>query len=995
MSLKQSLVRTALSGLFLILSTCIFAQTKTVTGTVLDKDNIGIAGASVTVKGSTSGTNTSSTGAFSLNVPSSAKTLVISYVGYASQEVPIGSGTVSVTLAPSTGSDLNEVVVVGYGTIRKKDVTGSVAQVQAKDFNSGQINSPQQLLQGKVAGLQITNSSGQPGGITIVKIRGNNSIRSGNNPLYVVDGVPLDGRSARPDFNASGVGQTPGGDPLTFIDPTNIASIDVLKDASASAIYGSRGANGVVLLTTKKGISGPAKLEAGASYGISDIMRRVDVLDAAGYRGAISKFNAANTDSGGNYDPFGAILRTSRTLNYNVALSGGSENGKYRASFFASNQDGVILKTNLKKYVANFNGSYKFLDNKLSLDFFATASNFAEHIAPISQDAGSAGNLISLAMIWNPTLSYYNADGTYNQANKSGQVNPLALSAAYNDITNVTTLLANINAAYKFTPWLEYRLLIGANSGLGERKGEIQGFIQATGGNADNKGVAAVLNNVLLSNIMTHTLTFNKAIAKDLTLNALVGYEYYRSTYRTSFTSVYQFDYNLDQTKLVPIHYYDNLQDGKQSNLISGAGKDPNTEIQSYFGRVNFNLRDKYYLTATLRSDGSSRFGADNKYAYFPSVAAGWTISNEDFMKDNRVFNTLKLRAGYGETGNQEFGADAAVDRSTYVSYGSLQLQHVGNPTLRWETVKSVDIGLDFSILNGRVFGTVDYFNKETSNPLFLTVIPQPSPSGTIFYNLNGAKITNKGVELSLGADIIQTKNVVWSVNGNIAFVKNRFDFKSSAGAFPIAFSGGLHGQGTSGAYSQAISDGQPIDVFYVPRFLGFDKDGIGTYGASPEYVGDPNPKAFYGFTTSLNYHKFLLTLGFNGQYGNKIYNNTAMSVLNIANINGGRNIAASLVNAGESPANAITPSSRFVESGSFLKMNNASLRYAFGNVGKVLHDVSLYVSANNLFVITKYKGFDPEVNVDKALNGIPSLGVDYIGYPTQRTFLFGVNFGL
>ncbi len=986
----------SLSLLCMLFTLPLLAQ-RVVTGKVTDSTGTGgVAGASVTVRGGRGGVQTNADGNFTINVPANASTLVISSVGFDQQEVNItGKTSVTVTLAAANAA-LNEVVVVGYGTSRKRDLTGSVSSVQAKDFNRGQINSPQQLLQGKVPGLQITNSSGQPGGITIVKIRGNNSIRAGNTPLYVVDGVPLDGRSPRPGFNASGVGQTPGGDPLTFINPSEVASIDVLKDASASAIYGSRGANGVILITTKKGAVGPAKLEAGASVGFSDVMRKVDVLDASGYRAALKQYNAPLTDSGASVDPFKSIIRSSLTQNYSLALSGGSDNGRYRASFFASDQDGIILKSNLKKYVANFNGQYKFFDKRLSVDFSATMANIGEHIAPISQDAGSAGNLISLGLIWNPTLSLYNRNGTYNQTNPSGQVNPLALSEAYNDITNITTILGNFNAAYKFTPWLEYRLLYGINYGTADRNAELQGWIRATGGDAPGNGVGAVLNNKLFSQIVTHTLNFNKSIAKGLTLNALVGYEYWKTNFNGTGSSVFGFDYNLDQTKLINIHYYDNMQDGKKANLNTFSFKDPTIEIQSYFARAVLNYQDKYLFTGTFRADGSSKFGSSNKYAYFPSLAVAWNITNENFMKDLPLFNSLKLRAAYGETGNQEFAADASLDVYRYNSNGSNSLVHPGNPKLKWETVKAVDIGLDFAILKGRVYGSIDYFTKKTDAPLFLTPISQPisNSAASVFDNLHGSSISNKGVEFGIGADIIQSSNFNWSVNVNATFVKNKFIYPPS-GNSPLQITGALNGQGTSGAYSQTISHNQPIDVFYLSQFNGYDKDGIGIYNPTPEYVGDPNPSTFVGFTTDLNYKKLSLNIGTHGSFGNKIYNNTAMSVLNISNIIGGRNIAAGIVSTVENTANAITPSTRFLESGNFLKVGNVSLRYTFGNVGNTIKGLSIYTSVNNLFVISKYKGFDPEVNVDKSLNGIPSLGIDYIGYPTQRTFLFGLNFSL
>lgn len=980
--------------LLLLIQTSVWAQGKTVTGTVLDDKGAPVQGASILVKGSTIGTQTNASGTFSLNVPATAKSLTISYVGYAPQDVDISNTTaVNVTLTVANQSNLNEVVVIGYGTARKRDLTGSVATVSAKDFNKGQINQPEQLLQGKVAGLQITNSSGQPGGVTIVKIRGNNSIRAGNQPLYVVDGIQLDGRSARPSLSVSGVGQTPEGDVLTFINPNDIASIDVLKDASSAAIYGSRGANGVILITTKKGTSGPAQIDVAASAGFSDIMRRVDVLDAAGYRAALKQYGAPLSDSGASVDPFGAILRQSFTQNYSLAISGGSENGKYRASFLATDQDGVILKTNLKKYVASFNGQYKFFDKKLSLDYSVIAANVGENIAPISQDAGSTGNLISLAMIWNPTLPLVRSNGIYNQENPSGQVNPLAYSDAYNDKTNITTILGNVSAGYKFTPWLEYRMLAGINYSTGSRNAEIQGWIKGTGGNADNAGVAAILNNTLSSSVITHTLNFTKDIAKDINLNLTAGYEYFKSDYKGRSTTGYQFDYNLNQANRVPLHYYNNMQDAKQENLRTSSFRNPTVEIQSYFARAILNFYDRYLLTATIRSDGSSKFGSGNKYAYFPSVAAAWNITNEDFFKDNGIFNNLRLRVGYGETGNQEFPADASLNYLSYSSYGSLQRFHYGSDTLKWETVKSIDAGIDFAILKGRVYGFIDYFDKKTVDPVFLTVISQPTAGGAVYKNISGATVVNRGLEISVGADIVQGKAFNWSVNANVTTLKNQFNYPK-AGTVPFALTGGLHGQGISGGYAEAIANGQPVDVFYLPTFTGFDKDGIGQY-TNAGYVGNPNPNLLLGFSTDLSYKKLTLSFGLHGAFGNKIYNNTANSVINISNIVGGRNIAAGLVTSGESVANAITPSTRFLENGSYIKMQSATLRYAIGNIGKVFKNAGVYVTGNNLFVITKYKGFDPEVNTEAALNGIPSTGIDYIGYPTQRTFLFGVNFSL
>ncbi len=981
-----------------------FAQNRTITGKVTDsKDGSPLANVSVTVAGTRTGTQTGADGSFSISVGPNAKVLVISSAGFELQQVDIQTvTTVTVSMVPNTNTNLNEVVVTGYGTSRKRDLTGSVVSVKAKDFNQGPVTNPDQLLIGKVAGLQIINTSGQPGAATIVKIRGNNSIRSGNSPLYVVDGIPLDGRTSRPGLNAAGLGNTPGGNPLTYINPSEITSIDILKDASAAAIYGSRGANGVVLITTRKGTIGDARIDVGVSFGVSGIMRKIKVLDASGYRSALAAYNA-HSDSGISINPFKQILNSSpATQNYSIAFGGGSANGRYRASFLYADQKGIILKSGLKKFVGNFNGQYKFLDNKLSLEYNIVAADVSEKIAPISNDAGSAGNIISLALIWNPTLVMKRDNGLYNQSNPSGQVNPLALSDAYNDIVNTTTLLASGSVGYKIIKNLEYKMLFGVNYSSGIRKQEIQGWIVALGSPAG--GAAAVNNNQLLSKTITHTLTYNAKVASKLNLNALVGYEYWSTTFQGGGTFASQFNLNQSQSNLTPhYHYYDNMQGGSQGNLSTFSFRDPSVEIQSYFARAVFNYNDKYLLTATIRGDGSSKFGANNKYAYFPSVAAAWNITNEEFMKRQKLFSQLKLRLGYGQTGNQEFNpVDAALQTGTYNGYNNFSINHFGNPDLKWETVSSVDGGIDFTILKSRVWGFIDYFSKTTKNPILDFAISQPTAgSGTIFKNMDGvqaqkATVTNKGFEISVGASIIEKKDLVWDFSMNWTIVKNQFVSSALATVPFVKNTGALHGQGSSGAYCEVLANGQPIDEFYVPQFLGFDKTtGLASYSPTPQFSGNPNPKGFYGFATDVTWKKWNLGLNFHGNYGNLIYNNTAMSVLNISNIIGGRNIASGLIGNGESTANAITPSTRFLEKGDFVKLGNATISYKLGSLGKYIKNANVYISGSNLFVISKYKGFDPEVNIDKTLNGVPSLGVDYIGFPTARTFLLGVNFSL
>jgi TonB-dependent starch-binding outer membrane protein SusC len=993
-----------LMAMLLCIISLTFAQNQRVTGRVTDQNGQPIPGVTVSVRGTNTSTQTGPDGTFSISAPATG-TLDFTSVGYTANSAAIdGRSTVNAQLQLAN-SNLNEVVVIGYSTARRRDVTGAVASVQAKDFNKGGVViNPDQLLEGKVAGLQIVESSGQPGSATVVKIRGNNSIRSGNTPLYVVDGIPLDGRSPRPGLSSgTGVGTSPDINPLNFINPNDIASIDVLKDASASAIYGSRGANGVIIITLKKGRPGQPQVDVGASFGVSNVMRRIKVLNASQYRSALKSYNAPLADSGATVDPFGAILhKNAPTQNYSVAFSGGSDNGKYRASFLYSDQQGIIRKSGLRKFVGTFNGQYLMLDKKLSFDYNVTAANVAEQIAPVTTDAGSNGNLISLALIWNPTLSLTEPNGLFNQINPSGQINPLALSEAYNDYTNTTTLLGSVSLGYKITPDLSYKLLYGVNYGAGLRWQELQGWLI---GNGTNGGQAARADAELFSQTLTHTLNYVKQITQSFNLNLLAGYEYWSTRYQGGGLNGTHWDLNQSQGSLTPnYHYYDNFEDISPGNSSFYSFKDPTIDLQSYFGRAVVNWNDRYILTATFRADGSSKFGANNKYAYFPSFAGAWNIMNERFMKNGTLFNNLKLRVGYGVTGNQEFNpVDAALTSGTYTGPGSFTLNHFGNQNLKWESVSAVDAGVDFALVHNRVWGFVDYFSKRTNNPILDFVISQPTAgSGTVYQNLSGingnpkAWVLNKGVEVSLGVAIIEGKDFNWNVSGNFTYVKNSVESDASnLKSVPfIKNTGGLHGQGSSGAYSEVIAVGQPIDVYYLPKFMGFN-NGIAQYSAAPVFAGNPNPTAFVGFSTDLSYKKWQLSINTHGSFGNLIFNNTAMSVLNINNIIGGRNIGSQLVGNGESTANAISPSTRFLESGDYMKLGNATIAYRFGNLGKYVRNGNVYLSGYNLFVISKYHGFDPEVNVDKSLNGIPSLGVDYIGYPTARNITLGVNFSL
>jgi len=970
-----------------------FSQTKTVTGKITDvKDGSPIVGATVQPKGSKNGTSTGTDGSFSLTVGANVTTLVITSVGFERQEVNVANAS-TISLVASN-SNLNEVVVIGYGTARKKDLTGSVASVQAKDFNKGTYTAPDQLIQGKVAGVQMINNSGQPGGASTVKIRGNATVTGTGQPLYVVDGVPLDGRSVRPAIMDVGLGgSNPASNPLNFINPNDIASIDVLKDASATAIYGSRAAYGVVLITTKRGASGQTKIDFSASAGFSSIMKKIRVLNADEFRQALTYYGVpASNDKGSSVNALDAILRKGAVQNYNVAISGGNETGKYRLSMGALSQDGIVRKSGIKKYTANLNANFKFLDSKkLGLDINITPSQYIENIAPITNNAGAAGSMIGQALQWNPTQALKIGDSLVNVGGTS-IYNPLGVSEAFNDKAKVTTILASISPYYKITNDLEYRFLYSINYGTGTRRSSVRPELNLT--NSQGKGYAAIANNELITQQFTHTLNFNRKISEDLNIAALAGYEYLKFSNKGSSMNVLGpagggfGNYGLDFTN------YIQYGDPTTRNVASFA--DPSSELQSYFGRVTLNYKDRYLLTGTFRADGSTKFGVNNHYGYFPSFAAAWNISKEDFFHVDFI-NSLKLRAGWGKTGNQEFPSGSAQNKYALQANGGQALVNNANPDLKWQSDKQYNVGVDVIVLKNRLTLTVDYFNKQTTNLLYPTFPIQPAPPSSVvtWKNLDG-KIENKGIEVSVNATIIDKKDFSIDFNINAAFIKN-----TVSGLAASINTGGLDGQGITGTTVEVIRNGLPMNAFFTREYLGMDKatgqakytdDGLVFY-----YLGSPNPKTLLGLGTTIRYKMLSLTANMNGAFGQKVYNNTLNNVINVGDIKGGRNIAYSVFKdpVKEAFSNPVTASSRFIENGSYLKMANAMLSYNIGNVGKFMRGANIYVSGQNLFVITKFTGFDPEVNVDKSVNGVPSVGIEYTPYPSSRTLTLGINFSL
>lgn len=971
------------------------AQTRELKGKVVDEHQSPLTGATIKVKGSTTATTTDAEGAFSLNIPNDAKSLEVSYVGYTLKEVPITGNDMTIALEPSSNQGLEEVVVIGYGTARKKDLTGSMVTIGAKNFNKGIMTSPDQLIQGKTPGVMVINNTGQPGGSTTVRIRGNSSIRASNNPLFVLDGVPMSGNSPLPE--GRGGFSSDRGNPLTYLNPGDIASMDILKDASATAIYGSRGANGVVIITTKKGKEGSPEVSVGASAGVSTMREYPDVLNASRFREALKYYTPNEVDDadfGGNEDAFKAITRKAITQNYYADVAGGTEYGKYRLSGGYLNQNGIIRGSQLKKYTANLSGNFRFLENKrLGLDFGLFLTQMDNKYAPINATVGSEGNIISQALQWNPTRPLRDAQGNLTFVSTTTR-NPLTSIEAFKDLATTNTLVINLAPYYKITDDLEYRFIYSAMRQTGNRQGMYRAGLIEPSNNEDEQ--AFISNNGETNLQMTHMLSYNKQINEDWSVNAVAGYEY--------------LDYNFNNNimfgrgfKYMGLDYFDYMQYSKPANREIASYRSPTNQLQSLFLRGGFNYLNRYLLTATVRRDGSTKFGSNNKYAVFPSLAVAWNVAEEDFLKSSGIFDQLKVRLGWGKTGNQEFPSGASLDRLIFNNQ-SISQANYGNPDLKWETSTTINAGIDFGILGNRLYGSIDYFNKKTTDALFEQTLAQPAPAGRIWVNLDG-EIVNKGVEIALTGTIVKNDNWTWDLTGNATFLKN-----SVSGLVGYYETGALRGQGFSGVLGQRMVNGQPLNVWYLADYQGIDpQTGTSMYrgldgsistendpAVNKYYMNSPNPTTLLGISTNVNYKKFSLAANMNGAFGHYLFNNTAATGLGLTNLSS-RNIGSKFFDTSvkESTSNSAAPSSRFLEKGDYLKLANLTLSYRVGNVGKTLKNLNVSLTGQNLFIITKYTGFDPEVNTDGSTNGIPSLGIEYLPYPPARNILLGVNFSL
>lgn len=987
----------------LALTFCNFAiAQRTVTGTVTDAETgEPLIGANILVTGTSSGTITDFDGAYSISVPDGANTLEISYTGYSAKTVEIGNQT-TLDISLSAGELLEEIVVVGYGSVRKTDATGAVTSVTEEDFNKGVITSPEQLIQGRAAGVQITTSSGEPGAAANIRIRGTSSVRSGNNPLYVVDGVPLSGDNSSAENN-SAIGRSAAKNPLNFINPNDIASIDILKDASATAIYGSRGANGVIIITTKSGQSGSGSLEYSYSLGSATVANRYDLLGADEFLDAYAGFNgqaAAQTlDQGADTDWQDEVYRTGITHSHNLSYGGGNDKGNFRFSLAYFDQEGVIKESALQRISARFNGSRKFIDDRLTISTQVTVANNVDDNVPITQNSGFRGDLMGAVLKANPTIPARNPDGTVYQGAgvTETEPNPLAYLDYHKGFTNSLRALGNVSANYAITENLSFKTVLGFDRSFSNRRDAFSRDMVRAGFTDNGRLMLAdvEIDNSLWENYFTYTKDFG-----GVSLTALAGYSYQRFGYDTRGIEMYGF--RTSDLDLMLYNYtaleVENPNGDLQNALVPLYSSSTVDELQSYFGRVNLGFSDKYLFTFTLRTDGSTRFGSGNKYGVFPSAAFKWRIIDEEWVPDG--FTDLGLRLGYGLTGNQEIPHNVFQQRQRYggwgiddggnINGGGLGSVAFENPDLKWESTSQFNLGIDFGFLDNRLSGSVDVYRKNTNDLLFQVTSAQPAPNPFVWRNLD-ADVINQGLEIAVNAVPVDQPNFDWNISANVAF--NHNEVQNFGG---LINTGAISGQGLTGAFAQRIAEGQPLFAYFLRDFGGYDSEGISLYpnGDFQEFTGEsPLPTLNAGLTNSFRIGNFDVNIFFTGQFGHYIYNNTMNAYFTAGSLANGRNVIRDVVGNGESNLNAPDVSTRFVEKGDFIRFQNASIGYnvPLGSASTI-KTLRLYVTGQNLAVFTSYSGQDPEVNVNKAIDGVPSFGIDYTTYPRARTIVFGAN---
>lgn len=967
-----------------------------VTGSVVDDKGLPLIGVSVKIEGLSTGAVTDVDGKFRVQVANEKAVLVFSYIGFDTQKIAVGKQTViKVTLLPSANS-LSTVVVIGYGTTTKKELTSAIATVKAEQFNAGVVATPADLLEGKVAGLNITND-GNPNGKASVTLRGPSSIRAGaaSVPFYVIDGVP------GADFN--------------LLAPSDIASIDVLKDASAAAIYGTRATNGVIIVTTKKAKAGQLRLTYNGYGSFEKVSNQFKVATADQLRAYVKangqSFTPAN-DNGGNTDWQKAVERTTGfSQNHNLSFGGGTDKTTYNGSINYLENQGIVKSSDMKRVIGRLNITQKALNDKLKLDFSlsnsVTNANLLVNDIPLSSANGQSPGLFKSIVQYLPTRTIYNADGTfYNDPTLKLGYNPVGLITNDSYKQKINLLLGNVRGELILPAGLLYNFNLAYQETNTDNNTYYNSASELAPG-LNGKAIRSTYEDTkkLFENYLTYSHKWNDKHD----FKALFGYSIDQTTTGNGFQSTNQ-GFISDATGS------SNLSLGTPSgNYRVDYGSVPLETLRliSFYSRLNYSYAGKYLLQASLRRDGSNAFGTNKRWGYFPAASAAWRIIDEGFMKSQTLFDDLKLRVGYGKTGNS-LGFSPYTPITLYGTTGSFYYNnaYIGaigviqnpNPDLKWESTATLNGGVDFSLFKGRLGGSVDIYNKKTTD--MITSVPV-----SLINNFVGTKIenvgsmTNKGVEIALNGTPIKTKDFTWSSYGNISFNKNKIT--ALAPNLSKIYAGDPEGPGQSGIKTSIIEAGYPLGEFYTLKYLG-RVNGVSTFlGANGQptttpqstdqtYAGNAQPTYTFGFGNDFTYKNFSLNFFFRGQGGNKIMN-ASLASFNQPTQASAHGVPALTLSEPGTDVNANLYSTRYLESGAFIRLSNATLAYKINVAGNYVHGIRLYVTGTNLFIITKYKGVDPELNlnIDNQASG-QFIGVDSNNfYPKTRTFLAGVQVDL
>ncbi|WP_297706433.1 SusC/RagA family TonB-linked outer membrane protein [uncultured Eudoraea sp.] len=996
------------------------AKAQEISGTVSD-ENGPLPGASVVVKGTTNGTQTDFDGNYTLNNVESDATLVVSYIGYSTQEVALnGRTSVNVVLAEDAQA-LDEVVIIGYGTTTVKDATGAVSAINSEDFNGGIIASPEQLIQGKTAGVQIAQASGEPGAGVQIRIRGANSIRSNNNPLFVVDGIPLSAESTTPGGGDVQNGENASRNPLNFINPADIESISILKDASATAIYGSRGANGVVIVTTKTGKSGQGGVwEFDQTLSIATPRENYDLFDGPTFlaqQAALrSQAIADDLDFGNNTDWQKVVLRTAASPVSNLSYSNNYGSGNVRATFGYGKQFGVIEKSSQERITGRVNLNQRFLDDRLKLSMQASLSRVNDEAPPVSGASGASGNLLGAAYAANPT--WPDDPAFFNPGN---QLNPANYLANFQQTTNTDRFLINLSASYDIIKNDDNTLTAKVTGGWDRSDAAAFATFAPAINNLDRvsgNGQSSYNTLEASSKLLEATLNWKKNWTNS-SLDAIIGFTYQdfrrqginSQGWGSSSPFLDQMGRDLKETirgaagsisgSFQHFGYDPNgLSTDITKRYVSAWGDtfDNTDELQSYFARVNFTLHNKYLFTATFRADGSSKFSPDNQYGYFPSGAFAWKMNEEDFIGDN-TFSTLKLRLSAGITGNQDgLGYAQFVKRSRFgepdidpdgsINRPGLETVAVQNPDLKWEETLDYNFGFDFGFMLDRLSGSLDFYRKETTDLLFKQAAAAPAFDPFVFKNLTDGKLVNQGVEFALGYDFIQNDKITFSGAFNISYNDNKVEGLNgtTADLSPI------RGPGLSNAFAQRLGEGISIFSYYMATYA---EDASGNPDFNPDIKGfvgqDAVPDVTSGLTLNLKADRWDANLFFAGQFGFSIYNNTSNAFLNRPTFLTSRNVDPTGIDLLTQEVSTL-----YLEKGDFVRLQNATVGYTVPLSGEgTFKNLRLSLTGQNLLLFTGYSGLDPEVNAntgDIGGSGIPSQGIDYTTFPRPLTVTLGIN---